>query len=249
MSDGAEARTTGSAASGTPAIEARALVKRYLDGAGRRSVVDDVTLSVERGQWAVVTGPSGSGKSTLLGLCGAMIAPTSGELSLLGEDVVHLRDHHRTDVRRRLVGFVFQELGLVPAMTLEENLLLPLVPTGGATPSERARIDSLLERFGLVARRGARASTLSGGERQRGAIVRALVRDPAILLLDEPTAHVDAEAATAILDHLATLTAEGRTIVTTTHDPRLTSHAGVTRALQMRDGRLSADREPEAARP
>jgi putative ABC transport system ATP-binding protein len=175
-----------------------------------------------------------------------MIAPTSGEVSLLGEDVVHLRDHHRADVRRRLVGFVFQELGLVPGMTLEENVLLPLVPTGGATAAEAKRIDALLERFGLSPRRRARAGSLSGGERQRGAIVRALVRDPPILFLDEPTAHVDAEAAASVLDHLASLAAEGRTIVATTHDPRLATHAGVTRTLAMRDGKLT---EAAAATP
>lgn len=221
----------------TPAIDARALTKRYLDGTTRRTVVDAVTLEVPRGAWLVVTGPSGSGKSTLLGLLGGMVTPTSGELRLLGEDAVHLRDHHRAELRRRVVGFVFQELGLVPAMTLEENVLLPLVPTG-VSAAERARIDALLERFGLAKLRGARASSLSGGERQRGALVRALVRDPAIVLLDEPTAHVDAEAAAVILEHLDRLAKDGKTIVTTTHDPRLRDHAGVTRAREMRDGKL-----------
>lgn len=223
-----------------PAVEARALTKRYLDGTRRRTVVDAATLRIERGELVVITGPSGSGKSTLLGLIGAMIAPTSGELTLFGEDAVHLRDHHRAALRRRCVGFVFQELGLVPAMSLEENVLLPLVPTGGPSAADRARIEALLARFGLAARRRARASTLSGGERQRGAIVRALVRAPPLLLLDEPTAHVDAEAARAILEHLVALAAGGTTIVATTHDPRLSEHAGVSRTLAMRDGRLEA---------
>ena len=244
MTGGASTKDAG----GAPlAIDARALVKRYLDGTRRRTVVDEASLAVTRGEWIAITGPSGAGKSTLLGLLGGMIAPTAGELRLLGEDVVHLRDHHRAEVRRRLVGFVFQDLGLVPAMTLDENVLLPLVPTGGPTATERARIDALCERFGLGARRRARAAWLSGGERQRGAIVRALVRDPAILLLDEPTAHVDATGAAAVLDHLATLAAEGRTIVVTTHDPRLTAHAGVTRTLAMRDGRLEAVEPPAAS--
>ncbi|AKF04638.1 Cell division transporter, ATP-binding protein FtsE [Sandaracinus amylolyticus] len=219
-------------------LETVDVTKRYLDGERRHLAVDRVSITIDAGSLVALRGPSGSGKTTLLGLLGGMIAPTSGDVRVEGESIVHLRDRHRTELRRTKIGFVFQELALVPDMTLDENVLLPLVPTGGATRDERARATSLLERFGLASKAKARASKLSGGERQRGAIVRALVRDPRVLLLDEPTAHLDAANATEVVALLAALRDEGRAIVCATHDPRLADDPRVDRAIAMADGRL-----------
>jgi len=225
----------------TPAIDARALSKRYEDGTRRREVVSAVTLTIAPGTLSVLRGPSGSGKTTLLGLLGGMIAPTSGEVFVCGEALSRLRDHHRARARRRLVGFVFQELALLPGTTLRENVLLPLVPEGGPTPAQRAHVDALLARFELTALADTRVERLSGGERQRGALARALVCAPPVLLLDEPTAHLDAARVGGVIALLASLRDEGRTIVATTHDPRLADDPRVDRVLTLLDGRLDGD--------
>ena len=215
------------------------VTKRYLDGDRRMLAVDRVSIAIDPRQLVALRGPSGSGKTTLLGLCGGMIAPTSGDVLIRGESIVHLRDTHRTALRRAAIGFVFQELALVPDMTLIENVLVPLVPTGGASKVEKDRAHALLERFGLTSRHDTIAGRLSGGERQRGGFARALVRDPAILLLDEPTAHLDATNAAEVVALLAQLRDEGRTIVCATHDPRLADDARVDRVIAMADGRLA----------
>ncbi|HEY8429686.1 MAG TPA: ABC transporter ATP-binding protein [Sandaracinaceae bacterium] len=221
-----------------PALEARGVEKRYRDGDRAIAAVAGVTLTIPRGTLTVLRGPSGSGKTTLLGLLGAMIAPTKGSIAVLGKDVTHLRDHHRTELRRRSIGFVFQQLSLVDRMTLRENVLLPLVPLGGATKAQRERARALLERFGLADRESSPPERLSGGERQRAAIARALVLSPPVLLLDEPTAHLDTENALAVVSLLAELRDEGTTVVAATHDPRLADDGRVDRVLAMRDGKL-----------
>ena len=213
------------------------VTKRYADGDRTVEAVSGVSLGVRAGELVLLVGPSGSGKTTLLGMLGGLVTPTSGDVRVEGRSLVSMRDHHRTEYRRTQVGFVFQELALVPEMTLLENVLLPLVPRG-VTQADRERAQALLERFGLGARSRTRAGRLSGGERQRGAIARALVHEPRLLLLDEPTAHVDAENAAGLLELLVRLAAEGKTVVATTHDPRLASDPRVTRVVRMRDGRL-----------
>lgn len=212
--------------------------KRYRDGATRVEAVAGVTLEVPEGALWVLRGPSGSGKTTLLGVMGGMVTPTSGAVRVLGEELTHLRDHHRTEVRRRKVGFVFQDLSLIDGMSVRENVLLPLVPLGGATREQVARAEALLARVGLGDRIDARASRLSGGQRQRAAIVRALVPSPPVLLLDEPTAHLDTDNAREIVDLLASLRDEGTTVVAATHDPRLHDDPRIDRAVLMRDGSL-----------
>jgi putative ABC transport system ATP-binding protein len=215
------------------------VVKRYADGDRVVRAVDGVTIAVEEGELVVLRGTSGSGKTTLLGLLGGMIAPSSGDVRFAGESIVHLREHHRAELRRTKVGFVFQELALIPEMSVLENVMLPLVPEGGGGADDEARALSSLAELGITREKAlARASRLSGGERQRAAIVRALVREPKLLLLDEPTAHLDAENAAAIAKLLRSEKARGRTIVASTHDPRLADAEGIDRTLEMRDGRL-----------
>lgn len=219
-------------------IETRDVTKSYLDGPRRLVAVDALRLGIASAELVALRGPSGSGKTTLLGLMGAMIAPTSGDVQIFGESVVHLRERHRTELRRARIGFVFQELALIPEMSLIENILLPCVPSGGATKADKERAAQLLTRFGLEGRHRARASQLSGGERQRGAIARALMREPPILLLDEPTAHLDSENAREVVALLASLRDEGKTIVCATHDPRLAEDPAVDRTITMADGRI-----------
>jgi ABC-type lipoprotein export system ATPase subunit len=221
----------------TPIVEAIGLRKRYVDGARARDVVDGVDLTVERGQWVALSGPSGSGKTTLLSMLGGLITPTEGDVRVAGRSIVHMRDHHRALYRRRHVGFVFQELALIAKMTLLENILLPLAPLGGARRADVTRARALLERLGLSERTDDRIERLSGGERQRGAIARALITDPELLLMDEPTAHIDAAQVESLLALLAELCIDGRTLITSTHDPRLASHPALDRSLTIEAGR------------
>ncbi|MCA9612600.1 MAG: ATP-binding cassette domain-containing protein [Sandaracinus sp.] len=231
--------TTAEATTRDEALGATEVTKRYFDGDAKVIAVDSVTLKVARGELVVLRGSSGSGKTTLLGLLGGLVAPTKGDVRIAGKSVVHLRDHHRTQWRRKHVGFVFQELQLVRGMSLIENVLLPFAPSGGAGKDDVARADGLLDRFGLKAKRNVRVEKLSGGERQRGALARGLVLEPEVLLLDEPTAHVDADNASRILDLLAEEKSRGRAVLATTHDPRLSEDARVDRVLSMSAGRLA----------
>lgn len=218
-------------------VETRDASKRYVDGSRVVRAIDAISIEIEEGAWVALRGPSGSGKTTLLGVLGGMIAPTSGDVLFEGESIVRLREHHRAELRRTKVGFVFQALALVPEMTVLENVLLPLVPDGGGSAADEAKALASLASVGLDRGKAqARASLLSGGERQRAAIVRALVREPKLLLLDEPTAHLDRESAEAILALLGAQKKAGRTIVVSTHDPRVADAAGIDRTIEMRDG-------------
>ncbi|MBS2016540.1 MAG: ATP-binding cassette domain-containing protein [Deltaproteobacteria bacterium] len=197
-----------------------------------------MTFDLARGELVVVRGPSGSGKTTLLAIVGAMLSPSSGEVHLDGEPTSRLREAHRAEVRRRKVGFVFQDLQLVDGLSALENVLLPRVPDG-VRPDDEARAKKLLERFGLSHVAATNAKSLSGGERQRVALARALLNDPPLLVLDEPTAHLDDERAHSIASELAAIAAEGRAILVATHDPRLAQSGGVTRILDLTAGKLT----------
>jgi putative ABC transport system ATP-binding protein len=229
---------------GAPALSLRNIVKRVADGGARRTVVDDVSFEVRAGEVTVLRGPSGSGKTTLLAIAGAMLAPTSGEVLIDGVQTSRLRDAHRAEVRRRKVGFVFQDLQLIDAMTSRENVLLPRLPDGLRVGDER-RAEALLERFG-VGGKFARtlARSLSGGERQRVALARSLINDPRLLLLDEPTAHLDDASVRQMVLVVADLAAEGRALVVATHDPRITSAIAVSQILDLTDGRTGATVAP-----
>ncbi len=220
-------------------VSTRNLTKKVWDGRTRRTVVDDVSLDIEEGEWLVLRGPSGSGKTTLLALLGAMTRPTSGEVLVGGEPTSRLRDAHRAEMRRTTVGFVFQDLQLIEDLTVIENVLLPFVPIG-VRPEHETRAVALLERFGLASLSNAKAKQLSGGERQRVAIARALLGDPKLLLLDEPTAHLDDARAEQILTEIAAIVKDGRAVVTATHDARVTAAPGVSRVLDVHDGRVTA---------
>jgi len=223
----------------TPLLRAESLRLDVTEGDAVRRVLDDVSLELFEREFVLLRGPSGSGKTTLLSVLGGLLTPTRGDVVLEGRSIVRMRDHHRTALRRTRVGFVLQDLALIPGMTALDNVLLPFVPDG-IGENERARALALLERFGLGTRALAKAARLSGGERQRVAVARALVRDPAVIFLDEPTAHVDATTARTLALELLRLRDEGRTLLVSTHDPRMLELEGVDRMLELDRGRLSA---------
>lgn len=221
----------------SPLLRATSVELEVHEGDVVRSILDDVSLELRAGEMVLLRGPSGSGKTTLLSILAGLLTPTRGDVALEGRSIVRMRDHHRTELRRKRLGIVLQDLALIPGMTALENVLLPFVPDG-IRPADRARAHACLERFGLGARAESSAARLSGGERQRVAIARALVRDPAVLFLDEPTAHVDADAANTLATELLRLRDEGRTLLVSTHDPRLLDRPGADRILALDRGRL-----------
>jgi putative ABC transport system ATP-binding protein len=220
-----------------PIVELKGVGRRFLEGDRERAVLDGVDAEVRRGEFVALLGPSGSGKSTLLNLIGGIDLPTSGEVIVEGEALTRMGERDRTLFRRRRIGFVFQFFNLVPTLTVEENLLLPLELTGRLGARERARARSLLEEVGLADRASAFPDRLSGGEQQRVAVARALVHDPALVLADEPTGNLDREMGRQVADLLDRLVRrEGRTLVVVTHSTELADRAD--RILELRGGRL-----------
>jgi putative ABC transport system ATP-binding protein len=201
-----------------PAVELRQITKSYREGEAERVVLRDVSATIATGEIVVLVGRSGSGKSTLLNLIAGIDQPTAGTVAVNGTDLTALDEHARTRFRRRHIGFVFQFFNLIPLLTVEENLLLPLDLNGRADADGVARARALLKRVGLAGRGGSFPERLSGGEQQRIAIARALVHDPALILADEPTGNLDADTAAGVLDLLDTLAREaGRTVLIATH--------------------------------
>jgi putative ABC transport system ATP-binding protein len=196
-----------------------------------------VDFLVEKGEFVAIMGPSGSGKSTLLHLLGGLDKPSDGEVTLAGQRLSILNDTQATLVRRHNVGFVFQFYNLLPTLTAEENVALPLIIDGQSLRQHRTRIDALLELVGLTDRRRHKPDQLSGGEQQRVAIARALATEPAIVLADEPTGNLDSKTGTAIMELLRRSCDElDQTIVVVTHDPRAAAYAD--RIVFLGDGQV-----------
>ena len=201
-----------------PAVELRHLSKTYREGEAERVVLRDVSLTVAGGEIVVLVGRSGSGKSTLLNLIAGVDKPTAGSVAVNGTDLTALDEQARTRFRRRHIGFVFQFFNLIPLLTVEENLLLPLDLNGRADEKGVARARDLLERVGLAGRGDSFPERLSGGEQQRVAIARALIHEPDVILADEPTGNLDADTAAGVLELLDSLAREaGRTVLMATH--------------------------------
>jgi putative ABC transport system ATP-binding protein len=218
-------------------LETNGVSKQYRMGKIKVDALAGVDFSVEEGEFIAVMGPSGSGKSTLLHLLGGLDQPTDGEVALAGRVLSDLSDNQVTITRRRKVGFVFQFFNLIPTLSAEENIALPLLIDGRRPREYRERVDRLLELVGLTERRHHKPDQLSGGEQQRVAIARALVTEPAIVLADEPTGNLDSRSGDDILKLLRQLCDElGQTIVTVTHDPRAASYAD--RIVFLKDGRI-----------
>jgi putative ABC transport system ATP-binding protein len=220
----------------TPALSIEGLSKDYTGASTSIQVLDKVSLRLEAGSFEAVMGSSGSGKSTLLHLIAGLLPPDTGTIAIGGEIITGMDDRAATVFRRRRIGMVFQDFNLVPTLTAEENVMLPLLLD--RRPSDRDTLDGLLQRLGLADRRHHLPSRLSGGERQRVAIARALINQPAIILADEPTGNLDAPAGRAFCELLReTNRSTGCTILLVSHDPIVAAAAEKVHLLK--GGRLT----------
>ena len=221
-----------------PFLQVEGLTRVYGKGDAAVRALDNVSLTVERGEFVAVMGASGSGKSTLLHLLGGVDTPTEGRVTLDGVSLYDQKEEALTVFRRRQIGLVYQFYNLVPLLTVEENLTLPLLLDGRT--ADPARVLDLLARLGLDKKRRASPAQLSGGQQQRVAIARALITRPALLLADEPTGNLDSAASEAIMRMLSQLNeTTGQTIVMITHDEALALRA--KRIVRLRDGRIVKD--------
>jgi ABC-type lipoprotein export system ATPase subunit len=225
--------------SARPIIETQDIRKIYGIGDASVLALDGVSLKIMPGEFVAIMGPSGSGKSTLMHILGCLDSASGGTYVLDGTDVSTLRRRELARVRNEKVGFVFQTFNLMPRLTVEENVALPLQYRGGFSRRERLRrARTLLERLGLAHRLGHRPDQLSGGERQRVAVARALVGEPAILLVDEPTGNLDSTSGAEVLRTFRDVHGLGNTIVLVTHDPHVADEAD--RLIQIADGVVAA---------
>ncbi len=218
-------------------VEVERVRKNYVMSEGNVvHALQGVDLGIPRGAFYALMGPSGSGKSTLLNVLGSLDRPTSGRIVLDGNDLTSAPASSLPDLRRHLIGFVFQGFNLIPTLSAVDNVTLPLKYEGIRGKKARDMAVKLLHLMGLENRLDHRPNELSGGEQQRVAIARALIMDPPLILADEPTGEVDTHTSEAIMNLLAELNAKGQTILVVTHDPFTASYADMV--ITMRDGRI-----------
>ncbi len=220
-------------------IKTKGLTKTYESGTVRIHAVNNIDLELLPGEFLAVTGRSGSGKSTLLYQLGLLDRPTLGTLSVAGVDVLSLNEEERTHFRLSELGYVFQDYAILPSLTALENVMLPLLMYGSSTLSARNRAMISLERIGLADRMNNYPSALSGGQQQRVAIARAIAHEPQILFADEPTANLDSETSSVVLQAFMDLHKSGQTIVMVTHEK---DYASLTdRIIELSDGKVIRD--------
>ncbi len=228
-------------------LQAEGLTRHYEAGGAPVAALRGVDLALARGEFVAVMGPSGCGKSTLLHLCGAMDRPSAGRVLVEGRDLSTLDDDRLTRVRRERIGFVFQFFNLLPTLTVEENIALPLMLSGTPAAATREAARALASRVGLAGRLHSYPQQLSGGEMQRAAIARALVHRPALLVADEPTGNLDSANGDLVLSLLTGLNVEhGVAILLATHAVEVA--AAAHRVVYLRDGRVERVRHEPAAR-
>ncbi len=220
-------------------IRVVALGKSYRTAAGLFPALREVDLTIEMGEFVAIMGPSGSGKSTFMNLLGCLDTPSSGDYFLAGRRVADLGKDQLAALRNRSIGFVFQGFNLLPRMTLEDNVALPLVYAGVDRAQRRQRARHELARVGLGDYAGSLPSRISGGQQQRVAIARALVNSPQLILADEPTGNLDSHTSEEIMTLFAALNREGISIVLVTHEPDIATYAA--RQVRFRDGRIVSD--------
>ena len=227
--------TTTPASTTSAALAARAVTRVFGQGDAAVHALRGVSLDVPQGQWTAIMGPSGSGKSTLMHLLAGLDRPTDGTVSIGGEDVGAMSDKQLTKLRRRHVGFVFQAFNLLPVLTAEENVTLPMQIAGQKV--DREALDALLARMGLSERRTHKPSELSGGQQQRVAIARSLIARPTVLLADEPTGNLDSKSGEDVLTLIReAVELDGQTVVMVTHDQHAADQAD--RVIHLADGRI-----------
>jgi putative ABC transport system ATP-binding protein len=219
------------------AIEVTDVTKEYQTGEETFLALKGLDFSLARGEFVSIMGPSGSGKSTFLNIIGLLDQPTTGSVSLDGQDVTELTDRRRTTVRKQTIGFIFQDFFLIPTLSAKENVELPAIYEIDETIRSRATM--LLERVGLGNRLEHHPDQLSGGQKQRVAIARSLINSPRILLADEPTGNLDSETSEQVLDEFTRIARdEDVAIIAVTHDPQVAEYTD--RTIELRDGRLTS---------
>jgi len=223
----------------TPIFQAKKLGKIYDNGTVRVEALKNIDLTIYSGEFVVLLGRSGSGKSTLMNILGLLDRPTSGELQLAGEDASRLSPQKAAKLRNEKIGFVFQTFNLLPRMSALENVELPLIYSGINREERLAKAKEKLVQVGLEERMGHLPSQLSGGQQQRVAVARALANEPDVILADEPTGNLDSHSGREILDLIAKVNKQGRTVFLITHDPKIADYS--TRALTLEDGQLITD--------
>jgi putative ABC transport system ATP-binding protein len=223
---------------GGAVVVAQDITRRYGQGDTAVDALRGVSLEIEEGKLTAVMGPSGSGKSTLMHILAGLDKPTSGSVTISGTEITTLKDSDLTKLRRRHIGFVFQFFNLLPMLTAEENIVLPLSIAG--TKPERGFFDGLIDKVGLADRLHHRPAELSGGQQQRVAVARGLVSRPTVLFADEPTGNLDSETGARVLALLLDMRAKsGTTLVLVTHDPAVAAQAD--RQVQLAGGRVVRD--------
>lgn len=224
-----------------PIIELQDVSKLYGFGDATTLALDEVSLSIEEGEFVAVMGPSGCGKSTLMNMIGLLDRPTHGTYNLQGRSVERLRAGQRAKVRRDTIGFVFQFFNLLPRLTVLENVALPLAYKGMSTRKRIKAATNMLERVGLLGREFFYPRHLSGGQAQCAAIARALVNNPRIIIADEPTGNLDSAGSRLVMELLSEIHKTGNTILFVTHNPELTRYA--SRVVYMHDGQIVHDEQ------
>lgn len=217
-------------------INIKNISKVYKTGNDYLKVLDDVSLTVNQGEYLAILGPSGSGKSTLMNILGCLDKPTEGDYFLVGKDIIKANDNELADIRKEYIGFIFQKFNLLPKLTALGNVMLPLLYKG--LPEDEAKNIAIerLTALGLEDRMDHKPNELSGGQQQRVAIARALGSNPPLLLADEPTGNLDTKSGIEVMNLFDSLHKMGHTIIVITHDPEIAQH--VQRTIYIRDGRI-----------
>ena len=222
---------------GGVAVEGRHIIKNFCIGSTPTKVLKDISLQVMQGEFVSIMGPSGSGKSTLLYILGGLDAPTSGHVLLNGTDISRFGDEKMSRIRRQKIGFVFQFYNLIPNLSVEENIMLPLLLDGKKMGDYKKQLDRILEIVGLSNRRKHKPRELSGGQQQRVAIARALIGNPEILFADEPTGNLDSKTGAEIMNLLREINQNsGQTIIMVTHSPDAAKSS--SRMITVQDGMI-----------
>lgn len=215
-------------------IKLEQITKTYKIGAEKISVLKEINLTIESGEFTSIMGPSGSGKSTLMNMIGCLDKPTSGRYYLDGEDVSNYNDTQLARVRNKSIGFVFQQFQLLPRLTAIKNVELPMVYAGVSKNERRMRAEEALIKVGLKDRIDHLPNALSGGQKQRVAIARAIVNQPKLILADEPTGALDTKTSFSIMEQFLKLNEEGTTVILVTHEPEIAEYT--KRIITVRDG-------------
>jgi len=215
------------------------ITKKYeLNKNNTITAIENISLHIKEGELVVLKGVSGSGKSTILSLVASLTKPTTGEVIVDNQRVSKLPDNFASDYRQSTIGFIFQKYNLIPTLSVEDNILLPLVPTNPDEDEARAKVDRVLSQFNIRDKQHSIVRNLSGGEQQRVAISRALVNNPKVIIADEPTANLDEKLSKDFIDILQTLKQSGKTILVATHDPLFFDLDIVDRVIEIRAGKI-----------